>query len=78
MLSALRVKRPEGVLVGCEREMLTRLRFAVGILAKDQEVAVGADQNLAVVLEVASDLRRARNPHDVLCRAFDLHNTALR
>ena len=53
------------------------LRLAVGVQAQDQEVAVRADQHLAVALQVAPDLGRARDPADILCGPLDLHHAAL-
>jgi hypothetical protein len=49
MFGVLRIERPEGVFVRSECERFTCLRFVIGILAEDHEVAVSADEDLAVV-----------------------------
>jgi len=77
VVCVLRVECPERGFVIGQREALPRLRLAAGVEADNQEVAVRADQHLAVAFQVAKDLGRARHPGHVLRRPLDFHHAAL-
>jgi hypothetical protein len=67
---------PKGGHAFCQREVLTRDRLATlpGVKGK---AAVIREEDLAVVLQVAPDLRRLRQGAEVVLDRFDLQHTTL-